>query len=97
MTHKPSAQRDPGAEEPDLPLAQTTSLRQLRDRVETAAQELERLRRENEALTARIERLEQRPAIDAEAAFVAFDESPEAVRRKVERFIDAIDAYLAEE
>ena len=72
------------------------SLERLRDRVQEAADELERLREENAALRERIEALETRPPVDPDATMLTFDEDPEALRRKVESFIDAIDAYLAD-
>lgn len=73
------------------------SLERLRNRVKKAAQELERLRKENAVLAERIQQLETRPAIDLEGTVLSFDEDPEDLRKKVERFIQAIDAYLATE
>lgn len=76
-------------------LKRAQSLERLRDRVQAAAEELHRLRAENEQLAARIEALESRPHLDVEGTVLAFDEDPDAIRRKVEGFIDAIDRYLA--
>lgn len=73
------------------------SLERLRDRVQAAADELARLRRENAALAARIRDLETRPAADPDASLLILDEEPEALRRKVQGFIDAIDRYLGNE
>lgn len=73
------------------------SLRRLRERVETAARELERLRKENAALTKRIEKLETRPPVDVDDTLLTLDEDPEALREKIEGFIEAIDRYLAQE
>ena len=72
-------------------------LERLRERVETAARELERLRKDNALLARRIAELEARPAVDADQAFLVFDSDPEALRKKVESFIQAIDAHLARE
>ena len=80
-----------------VPLKSTASLERLRDRVELAAQELTRLRKENDALTARLRELETRPAVKPDETLLALEESPEAVRRKVEGFIEAIDRYLSRE
>ncbi len=73
------------------------SLERLRDRVKKAAHELERLRKENAALTERIRRLETSPAVDLDGTVLAFDEDPVVLREKVEGFITAIDAYLTKE
>lgn len=74
------------------------SLERLRERVEAAATELERLRAENATLAARVRELAAlEPAgSDADALRLAFDEEPEALRAKVEGFIVAIDRLLAE-
>ncbi|ARA95181.1 MAG: hypothetical protein D6685_11750 [Bacteroidetes bacterium] len=70
------------------------SLERLRQRVEDAARELERLRGENAALLERLREAEQRPLLDVEGAVVGFDEDPEVLRQKVAGFIEAIDRYL---
>lgn len=72
------------------------SLERLRDRVQAVADELERLREENAALRDRIEELETRPPTDPDLTTITFDDDPETLRRTVEGFIEAIDAYLAE-
>ena len=78
-------------------LKKPRSLERLRDRVKKAVQELERLQQENAALSARIQELETRPAIDHEGTLLVFDNDPDVLREKVEGFIEVIDAYLANE
>ena len=73
------------------------ALERLRERVEVAARELERLRKDNILLARRIAELEARPEVDKDQAFLVFDEEDDTLRRKVEGFIQAIDAYLARE
>lgn len=73
------------------------ALERLRERVEVAARELERLRKDNVLLARRIAELEARPDVDKDQAFLVFDEEDETLRRKVEGFIQAIDTYLARE
>jgi hypothetical protein len=80
-----------------VPLKSPQSLERLRDRVQAAVHELDRLRKENAALTERIEQLETRPTLDVDDTLLAFDEHPDALREKVEGFISAIDQYLAKE
>ncbi len=74
----------------------TRSLRRLRDRVERAASELIRLREENATLQERIEELEGSGAAKADggAGKLVLDTDPEALKRKVEGFIQSIDNYL---
>jgi hypothetical protein len=90
-----------GADGPDrqrpVPLKSPQSLERLRERVQAAARQLERLRKENAALAERIRALETRRAVDLEGTVVAFDEDPEVLRRKIEGFVSAIDAYLSKE
>lgn len=72
------------------------SLLRLREQVETAAEELARLRRENRALRERLEELEsQLPGSPTEGTMLMVDEDPESAKRKVKHFIDSIDRYLA--
>lgn len=73
------------------------ALERLRERVEVAARELERLRNDNILLARRIAELEARPDVDVDQAFLVFDEGEDVLRKKVEGFIQAIDAYLARE
>ena len=86
----PSAKRRASLKSPQ-------SLERLRDRVQAVVHELDRLRKENTELTERIEHLETRPALDVDGTLLTFDESPDALREKVEGFINAIDQYLAKE
>ncbi len=73
----------------------TRSLRKLRDRVERAANELIRLREENTALQQRIDELESAPVSQGDSAgLLLLDSDPEALKRKVEGFIQSIDNYL---
>ena len=65
--------------------------------MDTVSRELERLRKDNALLARRIAELEARPEVLQDQAFFVFDEEPEQLRRKVEAFIHAIDAYLARE
>lgn len=80
-----------------VPLKGSSSLKRLRDRVETAAHELKRLREENKALSDRLEQLELNPSVSDEGTLLTFEEDPELLRRKIETFIEAIDRYLQEE
>lgn len=96
--------RNPG--EPRLPgdapqpettveLRGTQALERLRDRIRTATSEILRLREENAALAERIAHLEASVGGDLEeGTLLHFDEDPEALRRKVNGFIEAIDQYL---
>jgi len=75
-------------------------LLRLRERVERAVAEIERLRRENAALAERIQSVAQDPLFktgDAvEPPSLALDEDPEALREKINDFIEALDRVLAE-
>lgn len=73
------------------------SLERLRDRIETAARHMTRLRKENAALAERIKELETRPAVDPNSTFLTLDEEPEQLKRRVTAFIEAIDRYLESE
>ena len=72
------------------------ALSHLRDRVEAAAREVERLRSENAALAQRV--LELQDARDDRAPSFSFGgegEDVEALRTRVQGFIDTIDGLLA--
>lgn len=71
-------------------------LERLRDRVLDAARELDRLREENRHLTERLAALETEMR-ERTTLLVPGDETPEALRERIEGFISALDAYLAEE
>lgn len=96
-------ERDPEDEEPDdggveqVALKGIASLERLRDRVETAAYEMSRLRDENAALSNRIKELEIRPDVDPTGTFFALDQEPEQLKRRINAFIEAIDSYLERE
>ena len=73
------------------------TLEQLRDRVEDALEEIERLRRENVRLADRLRALEEEAGIDdPNRTVLSLDERPEAARRKVKQFIRALDQYIAQ-
>ena len=65
------------------------ALARLRDRVGAAVEEIERLRAENKALAERVAELEDRPATG-----LGFDEDPEVLKKKVRRFLDAVDRAI---
>lgn len=79
---------------PDLPEAQQDLLRSLFERVDAAADTIERLRAENRRLRKRVATLEQRPEVADDQTMVLLDDDPNALRSQVDRFIGAIDAYL---
>lgn len=71
------------------------ALERLRARVLDTVREIERLRLENDTLAARLAEL------DADAArgpsLLPADGDPEALRRQIEGFVDALDALLTDE
>ncbi|MEM6646460.1 MAG: hypothetical protein AAF730_09425 [Bacteroidota bacterium] len=73
------------------------SLERLQERVELTLLEVSRLREENAALSERLNELESNPLVHLDANYVAFEEHPELLRRKVDQFIAAIDTYLGQE
>jgi hypothetical protein len=68
------------------------ALTRLRDRVETAAREIERLRTENAALAHRVAELQDS---GAPHPLLSDGEPPEALRARVEAFIASLDRVLA--
>ena len=74
----------------DAPRTDWRALGQLRDRVELAAREIERLRTENAALAQRLVELENQPA----TAPLLGDADPEALKDRIQGFIDTIDQLL---
>lgn len=92
----------------NLPDEHRDTVRQLHRRVDQAAATIERLRSENERLRSenkqlrsenehlrrRVEALEEQPTFPDAETILTLDEDSEAVRRRIVRFIDAIDAYL---
>ncbi len=89
----PNAKHD--AFDPDAETHGLRALDRLRDRVQKAAKEIERLRAENAALTARVRDLD---ALEPDAGGLSLDfgEDPDEVRAKVQGFIEAVDRLLAE-
>ena len=67
--------------------------------MKTAADELRRLREENAALAARLAELESSARMEGrdDETLLLLDEDPEALKRKVDGFIEAIDQYLEQE
>ena len=86
---------DDATDRPDAAWPEWRALSHLRDRVETAAREVERLRAENAALAQRV--LELQDARDDRAPSFSFGgegEDVEALRVRVQGFIDTIDGLL---
>ena len=85
------AEDEPGRSEPAR--SEWRSLSHLRDRVDAAVREIERLRAENAALGHRLAELQQ----DSSAPSFAFgeSESTEALKARVQGFIDLVDGLLA--
>ena len=75
--------------------SETRALDHLRERVDTAAREIERLRAENAALAQRV--LELQDARDHQAPSFSFGggDDTEALKARVQGFIDTIDGLLA--
>jgi predicted RNase H-like nuclease (RuvC/YqgF family) len=94
-----SATEDEQAEAPDfsdLPAEHRDTMRRLHRQVEQAVATIERLRAENERLRRRVEELEAQPAFPEADTVLTLDDDPEAVRKRISRFIDVIDTYLEE-
>ena len=74
----------------------TRAIRRLRERVERVALELQSLREENATLQERIVELEASSGGERAEGNVAsmFESDPDALKKKVEGFIQAIDQYL---
>jgi len=66
----------------------------LRSKVEFATSELERLRSENEQLLDSLKVLWARTAEEQQTGKVSFDGDRNAVRKKINHFIESIDTYL---
>ena len=90
---EPTAPPEDEPGRPDPARTEWRSLSTLRDRVEAAAREIERLRSENAALGRRLVELQN----DERAPSFAFgeDEDPEALKARVQGFIDLVDGLLA--
>lgn len=77
-----------------LPPEYRATVRRLRAQVDRATTALNRLQAENERLRRRVEKLEQRPAIQPDTTALVLNDGPEALRDRISSFIDAIDTYL---
>jgi len=89
--------RDQASESPDLshlPEAYREPLRRLHRRVQQATETIEQLRAENEQLRTQVQKLKDRPVLPDDKTVLALDDDPEALRSRIDDFIDAIDAYL---
>ena len=74
----------------------TRSLARLRERVDLAVKELDRLRNENKKMRRDLEKVANQPAIDIEGTPVIFSESGPELRSRIEECIRLIDAHMAE-
>lgn len=91
MEPSAASEADPGRPEAR---PEWRSLSHLRDRVEAAAREIERLRTENAALAARLAELQESRAAEPSFTF-GEGEDPEDVKARVQGFIDLVDGLLA--
>ena len=83
------------ADRPEAARADWRLLRHLRDRVEAAAREIERLRAENAALAERVSAMQE--SRDAAPSFsFGGEEDSAALKARIEGFIEAIDGLLQE-
>lgn len=78
----------------ERPASPEQALERLRARTLDAVRELERLRTENELLAQRVSDLEREGGRTPDV-ILPFAETPEAMRAKMDEFIDALDAFLA--
>jgi cell division protein FtsB len=70
-------------------------MERLRNRVEAAVAEIERLRAENTELAERIEELSAHDVVGGTTPGLKLEGDPDALREQVEGFIEAIDRMLA--
>ena len=77
------------------PPAEWRTLARLRERVEAAVREIERLRAANASLAARVGELQE--ALGDGGAAPALPGDPDTLRARVQGFIDALDEVLATE
>ena len=87
---------DPAAASPDMGLP---ALERLRERIETAVAEIERLRAENAALAERVQELADDAVAGGDGSglpALTLEGDPADLRKKVEAFIEAVDRMLAE-
>lgn len=87
---------DAGApsDRPEAARADWRALSHLRDRVEAAAREIERLRAENAALVQRVASLQDAREGAPSFSFGSGEEDTAALKARVQRFIDTIDGLL---
>ncbi len=88
----------PSSDKPASPVdeATTEALDRLRAGIEAAVNEVNELRRKNEALEERVHDLQQRPEVSSDATVLMLDDGPEEVRQRIEQLIKTIDSRLAE-
>ncbi len=91
---EPDVPSPAGVPRSDAGHADWRSLSHLRDRVDAAAREIERLRAENAALAKRVLELQDNRENAPSFAFGEAGEDPDALRQKVQGFIDTIDRLL---
>lgn len=77
------------------PPSEWRALSRLRERVEDAAREVERLRTQNAALAAQVADLQAGLGADSAGFALPADTDPDALRTRIQSFIDAIDDVLA--
>jgi len=82
------------AARPEPPRNELRALAQLRDRVEAAAREVERLRAENAALAERVAALQAEGGVAPAGPALPGGEDPERLRAQIRGFIEAIDRVL---
>lgn len=78
----------------ERPASPEQALERLRARTLDAVRELERLRTENELLAQRVFDLEREGGRTPDV-ILPFAETPEAMRAKMDEFIEALDTFLA--
>jgi len=75
----------------------TRSLERLRDRIDLAVKELNRLRDENQQLHKEVEALKKGAPSSADGSEVVFSESGPELRKTLESYIGVLDRYIEEE
>jgi regulator of replication initiation timing len=71
------------------------AMERLRNRVEAAVAEIERLRTENAKLAERVDKLASHEVVGETVPGLKVEGDPDALREQVEGFIEAIDRMLA--
>lgn len=77
-----------------LPDAYCAQIEHLHARVEQAARIIKMLQRENARLQNRVEELARRPEVPEGHTLLTVEEPPDALRSRLEQYLDAIDRYL---